>query len=126
MSNMVLTIVIVAAGMLASFAVTGLIRARTRARRRVLEQPNSHYTSQLVRNGEKRHRWHSIDLDSIHEVNRGEVVRLLARVDASGVETLRETERVFLDQFATLAPARPPAPQPEMGRHLSDLRHRPA
>lgn len=120
-------VAIVAVAAFATIALRRAIRARTRERRRVVEQPNSHYTSPVVRNGESRHRWQSIDLDSIHEVNRGEVKRLLARVEASGVDSLREGERVFLDQFATTPPPKPAASPREAGRPLaSDLRHRPA
>jgi len=126
-SSTTLAVVMLTAGILAAFAVRGFIRARTRARRRVLEQPNSHYTSKLVRNGETRHRWHHIDLDRIHEVNRGEVVRLLAKVDVSGVDSLRDTERVFLDQVANVAGSKPQATPQDTGSHIGrDLRHRPA
>lgn len=119
--------VMVAAAALVTIALRRAIRARNRARRRLVEQPNSHYTSALVRNGETRHRWQNIDLDRVHEVNRGEVSRLLAKVEASGVEALREAERVFLDQVANVADTRMPAAPRETGRHIaSDLRHRPA
>jgi hypothetical protein len=79
-------------------AARRLVRARNPRRR--VELPNSHYTSPLVRNGEIRHRWQGIDLDGIHEINRDEVVRLLARVEATGVDSLRPAERVFLDHVA--------------------------
>jgi hypothetical protein len=120
-------VVMIVAATLFAVALRRAIRARIRARRRVVEQPNSHYTSVLVRNGETRHRWHGIDLDRIHEVNRGEVSRLLAKVDASGVESLRESERVFLDQVANVAAPKPAAAPRDTARHVaSDLRHRPA
>ncbi|CAN5755753.1 hypothetical protein BH23GEM9_BH23GEM9_32270 [soil metagenome] len=108
-------------------AVRGALRARVRTRRRVVERPNSHYTSQLVRNSETRHRWHGIALESIHEVNRGEVVRLLARVEAAGVDSLLPAERVFLDQFTEAPPPAPAADTPENSPQMApDLRHRPA
>jgi hypothetical protein len=117
--------VVLAAAALFTVAVRRAMRARSR--RRVVEQPNSHYTSQLVRNGETRHRWQNIALDRIHEVNRGEVTRLLARVETSGVESLRESERVFLDQVANVTAPSAPALSREADRPLtSDLRHRPA
>lgn len=120
-------VVMVALATFLTITLRRAIRARNRARRRVVEQPNSHYTSPLVRNGEIRHRWQNIDLDRIHEVNRGEVSRLLARVEASGVDSLREAERVFLDQVASISGITPPAPPRDPGRHVaSDLRHRPA
>ena len=120
-------VVVVAAATFVTITLRRAIRARNRARRRVVEQPNSHYTSPLVRNGEIRHRWQNIDLERIHEVNRGEVSRLLARVEASGVESLREAERVFLDQVANIAGTKPPPALRDSGVHIaSDLRHRPA
>ena len=125
--SLAFVVLIVAAAAFATIALRRAIRARNLARRTV-EQPNSHYTSPVVRNGETRHRWQNIDLDNIHEVNRGEVKRLLARVEASGVESLRENERVFLDQFPTKAASKPaPLPRETTGRPMaSDLRHRPA
>lgn len=76
--------------------------ARRQSKRRVVEQPNSHYTSTLVRDSETRHRWQNMPLDSMHEVNRVEVVRLLAKVEAAGVDALRANERSFLDYMAGL------------------------
>jgi hypothetical protein len=84
-------------------------RARRRAARRVVEQPNSHYVAQLVQEHETRHRWHDIDLSRVHEINRGEVVRLLAKVEAGGTDALRENERTFLDYMAELTRASAPA-----------------
>jgi hypothetical protein len=103
------------------------VRAHARARRRVVERPNSHYTSQLVRDGEARHRWQNIPLEHVHEVNRGEVVRLLGKVEAGGIESLAPGERVFLDQFVpTAAPESPLDPPARSGSVAPDLRHRPA
>lgn len=96
----------------ASFLVTfvALRHARTRRRRqRRVELPNSHYTSQMARNREVQHRWKHIVLDRVHEVNREEVRRLLAKVEATSVEALRPAERTFLDRIAELAGTAPPA-----------------
>jgi hypothetical protein len=73
---------------------------RKRARNRVREQPNSHYTPQLVRNREDLDRWEAIPLDRVHEINRGEVVRLIDKAKAAGVESLRPRERTFLEHMA--------------------------
>ncbi|HEX7049376.1 MAG TPA: hypothetical protein VF188_04105 [Longimicrobiales bacterium] len=103
------------------------MRVRRRARRRIVERPNSYYTSKLVQENETRHRWHDIALDRIHEINREEVVRLLARVEAAGVEVLRPNERAFLDHMAKLAGRTPPTEPREKDRPPApDLRHRPA
>tara|TARA_B100000378_G_scaffold98080_1_gene77821 strand:+ start:533 stop:1309 length:777 start_codon:yes stop_codon:yes gene_type:complete len=45
-------------------------------------------------------RWKGIVLDSLHELNRGEVVRLLAKVESKGVGNLRPSERQFLDRMS--------------------------
>lgn len=107
-------------------ALVRVARARARARRRLVEKPNSHYTAPLVRENETRHRWHDIDLDRVHEINRTEVVRLLAKIDAAGLDAIRTTEREFLDQIAKIS--RPPAePKPrEPTQPLPHLREHPA
>lgn len=120
-------------GLLAFVATVALLMARVRAARRrkrgkgrIVEKPNSHYTSQLVQDTQTRHRWHEIALERVHEVNRAEVVRLLARADATGVEALRPSEREFMDQMVRIAP-RPAGPKPrEQPPSLPHLRERPA
>ena len=108
-------------------AALRVARARRRARRRVVEQPNSHYTSPIVRATETRHRWQGMSLDHIHEINRAEVLRLLARVEATSVDALRPSERSFLDHMAGLAGQAPPSEPREKGKGVApDLRHRPA
>ena len=96
------------ASVLGAVVLTRALRARRRARQRVVERPNSHYTSQLARESDSRSRWHTIDLDRVHEINRGEVERLLARVDATSADTLRPNERAFLDHMAELVGTRAP------------------
>lgn len=93
-------------------AVGRVMAARRRARQRVLEQPNSHYTSHLVVQRETRVKWHDIDRTRLHEINCEEVVRLLAIIDAAGVDVLRPHERVFLDRMAELAAGPPPLERP--------------
>ena len=93
-------------GALAGFAATlgalRVARARRKKKRRTVELPNSHYTSQQAKDVESRHRWHNIDLDRVHDVNREEVIRLLAKVDALSAEALRPRERAFLDSMTDL------------------------
>lgn len=107
-------------------ALARVARARARARRRLVEKPNSHYTAPLVRENETRHRWHDIDLDRVHEINRAEVVRLLDKVDAAGLDAIRTTEREFLDQIAKISrrPAEPKHREPN--QPLPHLREHPA
>jgi hypothetical protein len=109
-------------------AVFKLAQRQRRARSRVVERPNSHYTSQLVKTGETRHRWQGISLDRLHEVNRAEVVRLLALVEAATADVLRPQERPFMESMAEIAgageaasvatppspPAAPPGDSPKL------------
>ena len=77
-------------------------RMRRIAQRRRVELPNSHYASQLVRNQLDRERWGELERLRLHEVNREEVERLLALVDALGADALSSRERVFLDHLSSL------------------------
>jgi membrane associated rhomboid family serine protease len=45
-------------------------------------------------------RWKGISMDGLHEINREEVERLLAKVDADGSRSLTPAEREFLDRMA--------------------------
>ncbi len=96
-------------GALAGAVAFGLVRSLRRLLRppaRVIESPNSHYTAPGVRERETEARWKSIRLERVHEINREEVKRLLARVDALGVESLGPRDRSFLDHLADLFGAR--------------------
>ena len=100
---LLVAIALVVASIATSVVLLRRARARARARRRVVEKPNSHYTAPAVIDNQTRHRWHHIALDRVHEINRGEVVRLIARADAGGVDALRPNERAFLDQISRIA-----------------------
>jgi hypothetical protein len=124
--SLALILVMVAVAAVATVALRRAIRARNRERQRIVEQPNSHYTS-VVRATETRHRWKNISLEGVHEINQGEVKRLLAKADAAGVDSLREAERVFLDNISNLSGSKSSTTPREQGSPLaSDLRHRPA
>ena len=41
-----------------------------------------------------------IDIDSVHEVNRVEVNRILDKIGKHGMESLSAQERMFLSNFA--------------------------
>ena len=45
-------------------------------------------------------RWRTIRRDDLHQINRDEVDRLLAKIDATGVKSLTPDERAALDRFA--------------------------
>ena len=53
--------------------------------------------------------WRAIDTKSVHEVNRGEVDRILDKISASGVESLTLQERTFLSNFVPKDDRIPPA-----------------
>lgn len=69
------------------------------AQQRVVEKPNSHYAPKVVKDLEAQERWERIDVDELHELNRGEVETLLERVRALGVDSLRPQERAFLERM---------------------------
>ena len=77
-------------------------RARIAARR-VVEKPNSHYSSAIVKNQVDRERWGQVNLDLIHPVNREEVERLLAVADVQGPDALSNRERLFLENMTRLS-----------------------
>ena len=74
-------------------------RKRKVAAQRIVEQPNSHYSSQGVRNQEDRDRWGRINLRRLHPLNQEEVERLLDVIDSEGVNTITSRERLFLDNM---------------------------
>ena len=43
--------------------------------------------------------WKRVDLTTVHEVNRDEVVRIIAKIEATGLGSLTSPERVFLSHF---------------------------
>jgi membrane associated rhomboid family serine protease len=45
-------------------------------------------------------RWKGIAVDSLHELNRGEVQRLIAKVERDGTASLTQSERDFLDRMS--------------------------
>ncbi len=68
--------------------------------RRDFSRKVHHSPSMDGSNRDARSRWASIDLGSIHSLNRNEVEELLARVDRNGVSTLSLEERQFLDRMS--------------------------
>ena len=47
-------------------------------------------------------RWKAIDKNALHEVNRTELERILAKLDAQGPESLTSQEQLFLERFSKL------------------------
>ena len=78
-------------------------KAKKAAKVRKVEGPNSQFKSPYVLDLEAQHRWESVELENLHEVNREEVVKLLEKVRSEGVRGLTQTEREFLDRMAEAA-----------------------
>ena len=97
--------VLIPAALVAVVGVVGLRvwykrwRERRIASRRRVEKPNSHYSSEGVRQQEDRERWQGIPVRTLHPINQDEVQRLLDLVDDEGVEVLSSRERLFLDNM---------------------------
>ena len=74
--------------------------ARRGEKKRRVEAPNSTYKSRYVEDLESFERWERMDLSRLHELNRGEVEKLLAKVRGSSVRALTSQERAFLERMA--------------------------
>ena len=74
-------------------------RRRRIEARRVVERPNSHYSSVSVKQRESRGRWGRIDIGRLHPLNRDEVQRLLTIADQAGVGALSSKDQLFLDNM---------------------------
>ena len=115
-----LTFLLVAMAVFAGLAVR---RATRRPTRRRIEAPNSHFDSPIIRENEALRRWRGLAPETVHEINRAEVERLIARAQAAGIASLSPAEIAFLDQVAV-----PPIEAPSRDRPnsvVSELRHRP-
>ena len=74
-------------------------RKKKQAETRRVEAPNSEYASGYVRDLESRQRWQEMDRSLLHEVNREEFDRVLAKLEATSVRALSDGERAFLDRM---------------------------
>ncbi len=52
--------------------------------------------------------YQNIDRSSIHEVNRGEVDRILDKISGTGIDSLTPQERLFLSNFVPMDDRKPP------------------
>lgn len=94
-------LILLAVNTTALVVVTILYRkAKKASKTRRVEAPNSQYKSEYVRDLEAKDRWERIDLDALHEVNREEFEKILAKVRATSVRALTTRERDFLDRMA--------------------------
>ncbi len=81
----------------------GFLRWRDRRlskNRRDFQSEVNHTPSMEGSQRDARSRWTSINLASIHDLNRSEVEELLARVDQRGMSSLSLEERQFLDRMS--------------------------
>ena len=87
-------------GLAAGFAYLKWSGWHTGKDRREFHQKVRYTPSMDMSDKETRHRWAAIKLAGLHELNRGEVEELLAKVEASGVRSLSPDQRSFLDRMA--------------------------
>jgi hypothetical protein len=68
-----------------------------------METPKNQISKAVTksREGESLRRWATIRMEGLHELNREEVERLLAKARDSGVRALTPEERAMLDRFST-------------------------
>lgn len=57
---------------------------------------------------ERTLKWQAIDRQSVHEVNRDEVNRILDKINAQGIGSLTSQERIFLSNFVPAEDRTPP------------------
>lgn len=74
-------------------------RAKRKREERRVEAPDSEYRSRYVRDLESKQRWQEMDRSLLHEVNREEFDRVLAKLSATSVRALTDAERAFLDRM---------------------------
>ena len=74
-------------------------KAKKAQKKRRVEAPNSEYKSRYVLDVESKQRWERLDLNRLHEVNREEAEKVLAKLKATSVRALTTQERAFLDRM---------------------------
>lgn len=86
---------------LAALVVVWLLyrKAKKAQRKRRVEAPNSEYKSKYVLDLESKDRWENLDFSFLHEVNREEVEKVLAKLRATSVRALTTHEKAFLDRM---------------------------
>ncbi len=82
-------------GFLGGYLYVRWIDRKARARQREFAQKFA------VPKGDNLEKWKAISRDSLHEVNREEFDRIMAKLNASGPASLTDREREFLDRFSS-------------------------
>lgn len=99
-ATIVLTVLLgLCTGVLGTLAVSWRREALARTRRPVVEHTRGGKPP-YIRDLEARNRWESVDPALLHEVNREEFERLMARVRRASVRSLSVPERAFMDRMA--------------------------
>jgi membrane associated rhomboid family serine protease len=77
-------------------------RSPARAWKRKVATPAA--TPRILGATESLRRWRGIPVDTLHSVNRDEIVRLLAKIEAEGQASLTPEERATLNRFSVAPP----------------------
>ncbi|MBI5472363.1 MAG: rhomboid family intramembrane serine protease [Ignavibacteriae bacterium] len=81
-------------GFLGGFLYVKLLQKRSR-----IQQVQSKIVEPIVHAGNIQ-KWRSIPRGTLHEVNREEYDRIIAKLDRHGVASLTESEKAFLERFS--------------------------
>ncbi len=87
-------------GIAFGFGYLKLLEWRRGASRRAFQKQMAPQSSVGVPDRVALARWKGISTDGLHEINREEVVRLLAKAEDTGSRSLTQAEREFLDRMA--------------------------
>ncbi len=87
-------------GMAAGFAYVKILDWRRGAGRRAFQRAMSPAPAARVSDKSALTRWRTISLAGLHQLNREEVERLLAKAERGGPGSLSQAERDFLDRMA--------------------------
>lgn len=82
-------------GFVGGFAYLRWLRSKRTAQRSRLEPRSPAPSASDLK------RWSRIQRDRLHEVNRAELDRIMAKLSSTGPQSLTATERAFLDRFST-------------------------
>ena len=88
-------------GFLGGFLYLRWMERRQQAPLRQWQAQGKAKTPSIETSGRAIERWSKIKRDNLHEVNRGELDRILDKISATGIGSLSQSERDFLDRFSS-------------------------